>query len=77
MNSSDNKLKEVVKLGQEVRRSRQELFLSGYESIASKLREVYRLLTNGGDAALELVDSLDPFSEGVQFTVRPPKKTWK
>merc|ERR1711968_155364 len=26
---------------------------------------------------LELVDSLDPFSEGVVFSVRPPKKSWK
>jgi structural maintenance of chromosome 4 len=24
-----------------------------------------------------LVDSLDPFSEGVMFSVRPPKKSWK
>nr|CAD1825703.1 unnamed protein product [Ananas comosus var. bracteatus] len=30
-----------------------------------------------GDAELELVDSLDPFSEGVVFSVRPPKKSWK
>eukprot|EP00959_Pyramimonas_sp_CCMP1952_P259601 5428019-Pyramimonas_sp.AAC.2 len=26
---------------------------------------------------LELVDSLDPFSEGIVFSVRPPKKSWK
>lgn len=25
----------------------------------------------------EYVDSLDPFSEGVVFSVRPPKKSWK
>lgn len=31
----------------------------------------------GGDAELELIDSLDPFSEGIVFSVRPPKKTWK
>ena len=31
----------------------------------------------GGDAELELLDSLDPFSEGVVFSVRPPKKSWK
>jgi hypothetical protein len=23
------------------------------------------------------VDSLDPFSEGIVFSVRPPKKSWK
>ncbi|CAK0788746.1 unnamed protein product [Prorocentrum cordatum] len=26
---------------------------------------------------LELVDTLDPFSEGINFSVRPPKKSWK
>ncbi len=35
------------------------------------------MITIGGDAELELVDSLDPFSEGVVFSVRPPKKSWK
>ena len=34
-------------------------------------------MTNGGDAELELIDSFDPFSEGVVFSVRPPKKSWK
>ena len=24
-----------------------------------------------------MIDSLDPFSEGIVFSVRPPKKTWK
>ncbi|KAA3675760.1 structural maintenance of chromosome 4 [Paragonimus westermani] len=32
---------------------------------------------DGGDAELELIDSLDPFSEGIVFSVRPPKKSWK
>ena len=38
---------------------------------------MYRLLTKGGDAELELADSLDPFNEGITFTVRPNKKSWK
>lgn len=38
---------------------------------------VLQMITLGGDAELELVDSLDPFSEGVVFSVRPPKKSWK
>ena len=36
-----------------------------------------QMITMGGDAELELVDSLDPFSEGIVFSVRPPKKSWK
>lgn len=31
----------------------------------------------GGNAELELVDSMDPFSEGIIFSVMPPKKSWK
>eukprot|EP00958_Prasinococcus_capsulatus_P029166 scaffold7377_cov389-Prasinococcus_capsulatus_cf.AAC.14 len=38
---------------------------------------MYQMITLGGDAELELVDSLDPFSEGIVFSVRPPKKSWK
>ncbi len=38
---------------------------------------VFQMITLGGDAELELVDSLDPFSEGIVFSVRPPKKSWK
>jgi len=32
------------------------------------------MITLGGNAELELVDSLDPFSEGIVFSVMPPKK---
>jgi structural maintenance of chromosome 4 len=35
------------------------------------------MITMGGDGELELVESLDPFSEGILFSVRPPKKSWK
>jgi structural maintenance of chromosome 4 len=42
-----------------------------------KLTEMYQMITLGGDAELELLDSLDPFSEGIVFSVRPPKKSWK
>ena len=35
-----------------------------------------QMITLGVDAELELED-LDPFSEGVVFSVRPPKKSWK
>jgi chromosome segregation ATPase len=51
--------------------------MAGFNSISMKLKEMYQMITLGGDAELELVDSLDPFAEGVVFTVRPPKKSWK
>lgn len=51
--------------------------MHGFGIITLKLKEMYQMITLGGDAELELVDSLDPFSEGIVFSVRPPKKSWK
>jgi structural maintenance of chromosome 4 len=53
------------------------MFMDGFGQITLKLKEMYQMITLGGDAELELVDSLDPFSEGIIFSVRPPKKSWK
>ena len=39
----------------------------GFKFIAAKVKVMYRLITNGGDAELEIKDTLDPFSEGVLF----------
>lgn len=81
------RLKEVETLNQErgvlkdayevLRRQRLELFMSGFGQISLRLKEMYQMITLGGDAELELLDSLDPFSEGIAFSVRPPKKSWK
>jgi len=35
------------------------------------------MITIGGNAELELVDSMDPFAEGIIFSVMPPKKSWR
>jgi structural maintenance of chromosome 4 len=51
--------------------------MAGFGTISLRLKEMYQMITLGGDAELELLDSLDPFSEGISFSVRPPKKSWK
>nr|ATL75372.1 structural maintenance of chromosomes 4A [Diachasma muliebre] len=61
----------------EARRRRAEEFHAGFNVITTKLKEMYQMITLGGAAELELVDSLDPFTEGITFSVRPPKKSWK
>ena len=61
----------------ELRKKRLSEFMEGFNSITLKLKEMYQMITLGGDAELELVDSLDPFAEGIVFSVRPPKKSWK
>jgi structural maintenance of chromosome 4 len=60
-----------------VKKKRYVEFTEGFAIISRKLKEMYQMITLGGDAELELVDSMDPFSEGIVFSVRPPKKSWK
>ena len=60
-----------------VRKKRLDMFMAGFSVITLRLKEMYQMITLGGDAELELVDSLDPFAEGIVFSVRPPKKSWK
>ena len=61
----------------DLRRLRLEGFMEGFSLISLRLKEMYQMITMGGNAELELVDSLDPFSEGILFSVMPPKKSWK
>uniref|UniRef100_A0A8C7K9J6 RecF/RecN/SMC N-terminal domain-containing protein n=1 Tax=Oncorhynchus kisutch TaxID=8019 RepID=A0A8C7K9J6_ONCKI len=51
---------------EDVRKQRLNEFMAGF-NITNKLKENYQMLTLGGDSELELVDSLDPFSEGIMF----------
>lgn len=60
----------------DLRAQRLQEFMAGFSVISLKLKEMYQMITLGGDAELELLDSLDPFSEGIVFSVRPPKKSW-
>ena len=60
-----------------LRKLRYEEFMNGFRQISLRLKELYQLITMGGNAELELVDSLDPFTEGILFSVMPPKKSWK
>ncbi|KAG1471270.1 hypothetical protein G6F56_002222 [Rhizopus delemar] len=61
----------------DLRNARLDEFMRGFNIISQKLKEMYQMITMGGNAELELVDSLDPFSEGIVFSVMPPKKSWK
>ncbi|KPJ14649.1 Structural maintenance of chromosomes protein 4 [Papilio machaon] len=71
------KRNEMRALYDQLRKKRTTDFLCGFTTITTKLKEMYQMITLGGDAELELVDSLDPFTEGIIFSVRPPSKSWK
>jgi hypothetical protein len=49
-------------------------FMAGFGVITMRLKEMYQMITLGGDAELELVDSLDPFSEGIVFRRAAPPR---
>uniref|UniRef100_A0A3Q0KT79 Structural maintenance of chromosomes protein n=1 Tax=Schistosoma mansoni TaxID=6183 RepID=A0A3Q0KT79_SCHMA len=77
LNHITNILSEQRKYMEDAKSKRLSEFLDGFHAITNKLKEMYQMITQGGDAELELIDSLDPFSEGIVFSVRPPKKSWK
>ncbi|XP_042498778.1 structural maintenance of chromosomes protein 4 [Macadamia integrifolia] len=77
LNTVTQQRDDLKKQYDEFKKIRLDEFMAGFNTISLKLKEMYQMITLGGDAELELVDSLDPFSEGVVFSVRPPKKSWK
>jgi len=60
-----------------LQKRRLDEFMYGFNIICINLKEIYQMITFGGDAELELVDSINPFSNGVFISVRPPNKSWK
>lgn len=62
---------------EQMKKDRLSQFMKGFYTILMTLKEMYQMITMGGNAELELVDSLDPFAEGILFSVMPPKKLWK
>lgn len=50
-----------------LKKNRHDEFMEGFKFISQKVKEMYRLITSGGDAELEIKDTLDPFAEGVLF----------
>lgn len=77
MNKAVEQRDEMRRKLDELKKKRFDEFMQGFGIISMTLKEMYQMITMGGNAELELVDSLDPFSEGVTFSVMPPKKSWR
>lgn len=67
MDSLSAKKAEIKQCLDNVRQTRKEEFVTGYNIIRIKLKEMYQMITLGGDADFEMVDTFDPFTEGIQF----------
>lgn len=77
LNESVAKRDSIKKQCDDLKQKRLDEFMTGFNTISMKLKDMYQMITMGGNAELELVDSLDPFSEGIIFSVMPPKKSWR
>ncbi len=57
-----------------VNRTTKKMFLETFEKICGEFRNHFRLLFNGGDARIFLVDEHDPLESGIEIICRPPGK---
>lgn len=72
----DQKLSEDLNfLIETLKISRKKLFMQEFTKIKQKFKLIYRTLTFGGNAEIELINYLDPF-DGLQLSVMPLKKSW-
>jgi len=46
-----------------LRKRRHDEFSAGFKIISDQVKDMYEMITNGGNAELEMVDSMDPFAE--------------
>ena len=51
-----------------------QMFLETFEKVREEFRNYFRLLFNGGDAQVFLVDEQDPLESGIEIICRPPGK---
>ena len=57
-----------------INRTTKQMFLETFEKVTLEFKNYFRLLFNGGDAQLFLLDELDPLESGIEIICRPPGK---
>ncbi|MFH0772306.1 MAG: chromosome segregation protein SMC [Candidatus Omnitrophota bacterium] len=57
-----------------INRTTRELFLETFQKIQVEFRGMFRLLFNGGDSELMLIDQSDILESGIEIIARPPGK---
>jgi chromosome segregation protein len=50
------------------------MFLETFEKVKEEFRNYFKLLFNGGDAQIFLIDEQDPLESGIEIICRPPGK---
>lgn len=57
-----------------INRTAKKMFIETFEKVKIEFRDYFRLLFNGGDAQLFLIDEQDPLESGIEIICRPPGK---
>jgi len=57
-----------------INRTAKKIFLETFELVRQEFRNYFRLLFNGGDAQVFLIDEGDPLESGIEIICRPPGK---
>ena len=57
-----------------INRTTKKMFLETFELVRQEFRNYFRLLFNGGDAQVFLIDEGDPLESGIEIICRPPGK---
>ncbi|MCG2706672.1 MAG: AAA family ATPase [Candidatus Omnitrophica bacterium] len=57
-----------------INRTTKKMFLETFQKVGEEFRNYFRLLFNGGDAQVFLIDEQDPLESGIEVICRPPGK---
>ncbi len=57
-----------------INRTTKQMFMETFEKVKIEFKNYFRLLFNGGDAQLFLLDENDPLESGIEIICRPPGK---
>ena len=57
-----------------INRTTKKMFLETFQQVRLEFRNYFRLLFNGGDAQIFLIDEQDPLESGIEIICRPPGK---
>ncbi|MCX5668702.1 MAG: AAA family ATPase [Candidatus Omnitrophica bacterium] len=57
-----------------INRITKQMFIETFEKVKVEFKNYFRLLFNGGDAQLFLLDESDPLESGIEIICRPPGK---
>ena len=55
-----------------INRTTKQMFMETFEKVREEFRNYFRLLFNGGDAQVYLIDEQDPLESGIEIICRPP-----